>query len=101
MPIALCRSLNRLVLIWRVWLSFFALVSSPQAPKFNVHFHGPRKVLTPPPTSLKDAKQSVEGPKGKAQPSLPTLSEEDTPPKVFILGGWCKLPEGHPKDAFG
>ena len=35
----LCKSLNRLVMIWRAWLSFLALLSPPPpTPKLKVHF---------------------------------------------------------------
>ena len=44
----------------------------------------------------------VEGPKAKAQPSIPNpATEEDNRPKVLIRGEWHKVPDAYPKDAFG
>ena len=99
----LCGSLNHLVMIWRAWLSFLALLSPPAA-KLKVLFWGIEESVHRTPTPLKgedaSSKQSVEGPQAKAQPSMATLAtEEDTCPKVLIRGEWCKVPDGYPKDA--
>ena len=46
------------------------------------------------PTPLKgkkaSAEHSAEGPEAEAQPCMATPTKEDTRPKVFIRGGWCK-----------
>ena len=57
----------------------------------------------PPPLEGKEApaKQSVEGPEAKAQPSIATPTEEHTRPKVLIRGEWRKVPDGCPTHASG
>ena len=44
----------------------------------------------------------MEGPEAEAQPSMATPAiEEDTRPKVLILGKSRKVPDSYPKDASG
>ena len=52
---------------------------------------------TPTPLEGKEAsaKQSVESPEARTQPSMATPTEEDTRPKVFIRGEWRKVPDGY------
>ena len=53
MPIALCKSFRCLVMIWKGWLSFLALLCHPLAPSFKVHFRRPKRVFKPPPPRSK------------------------------------------------
>ena len=93
MLITLCGSLNRLVMIWRAWLSFLALPS----PQVEGALSGIEESVHATSTPLKDVEQSVEGPEAKAQPSMPTPAiQEDTRPKVLIRGEWHKVPDGYP-----
>ena len=104
MPIALCGSLNRLVMIRRASSSFLALLSPPPPLSTQVEgaLVGPEESIHATPTPLKDAEQSVEYPEAMAQPSMTTpATGEDTCPKVIICGECHKVPDADPKDASG
>ena len=58
---------------------------------------------TPTPLEGKEAsaKQSVESPEARTQPSMATPTEEHTCPKVLIRVEWRKVPDGYPRNASG
>ena len=44
---------------------------------------------------------ALEIPEAKTQPSMATPTDKDARAKVLIHGGWRKVPDGYPTDAYG